>query len=147
VTDTAAQPDAYRTTPARLALAGAVAIAAAIVANLVSYLVARAIGAIPDDLSAEAGTFGVPAIVTVCILTIIVATVALGLFDRFSRHPVKNFTILTAIVLFTSLQAPRGIEGAPGSMVATLLVMHVVTAIVAWLALTRLSRASSRTPT
>ena len=141
MTETAVEQDDYRTTPARLALAGAAAIFIAIVANVVIYLIARAVDAIPDDLPDEAGTFGIPAIVTVCVITLAVATVALGLFDRLSRDPVRNFTILAAIVLFTSLQAPRGIEGAPGSMVATLLVMHLVTAVIAWLVLTRLSRA------
>lgn len=140
MTETAAQPDDYRTTPARLALAGAVAAVAAFVVDIAIYLIARAIDAIPDDLPDGAESVSVAGIAIAVLLTIPVATIALGLFDRFSRHPVKNFTILTAIVFFTSLQAPRGIDGAPGSMVATLLLMHVVTAIVAWLALTRLSR-------
>jgi hypothetical protein len=140
VTDTTAQPDDYRTAPTRLALAGAIAILAAIAVDTVIYLVARAIDAIPDDLPTEAESVGIPAIITVCILTIAVATIALGLFARFSTYPVKNFTILAAIVLFTSLSAPRGIDGAPTSMVVTLLLMHVVTAVIAWWVLTRVSR-------
>lgn len=108
--------------------------------NVAIYVVARAVDFIPDDLPPEGEGIGVGAIVVVSILTIAVATLCLGLFARFSKNPVRNFTILTAIVLFTSLQAPRGIEGAPGGMIATLLLMHLATAVIAWWVLTRLSR-------
>ena len=123
----------------RLPLAGAVAIVAAITANVVIYLLARAVGAIPDDLPADAEQLGIPAIVIVSILTISVATLALALFARFSAHPIQNFRILSIIVFITSVSAPTGIEDASIGLVVSLLIMHVVTAVIAVLVLSRLS--------
>lgn len=140
VTDSAVHFDAYRTTPARLALAGAAAIIVAILANVAIYLVARAVDFIPDDLPPEGEGIGVGAIVVVTILTLTVATICLGLFARFSKNPIRNFTILTVIVFVTSIQAPRGIEGAKPQLVLSLMLMHIATAAVAWWVLTRLSR-------
>ncbi len=140
MTNRAAHLDTFRTSPSRLALAGATAIAVAILVNVAIYLVAWAMGFIPDDLPPEGEGIGIGAIVIVCILTIAVATICLGLFARFSKHPVRNFTILAAIVFFTSIQAPRGIEGAKPQLVLTLMLMHVATAVIAWWVLTRVSR-------
>ena len=58
------------------------------------------------------------------------ATLCLGLFARFSKHPVRNFTILAAIFFFTSIQAPRGIEGAKPQLVLSLMLMHIATAVI-----------------
>ncbi len=140
MTETIVRPDDYRTTPTRLALAGAVAVVAAIVADVVIYSVARVTGAVPDDLPADAESVGIPAIIAACVLTISVATLAMGLFARLSQHPVRNFTILAAIVAATSLQAPLGIADAPAGLVVSLLLMHGATAAIAWWCLTRLSR-------
>lgn len=140
MTDSAVYLDSYRTAPSRLALAGATAIVVAVLVNVAIYLIARAVDFIPDDLPPEGAGIGVGAIVVVSILTIAVATICLGLFARFSKHPIRNFTILAAIFFFTSIQAPRGIEGAKPQLVLSLMLMHVATAVIAWWALTRLSR-------
>lgn len=138
----ATTPDDQRVDMRRVPLAGLVALVGAITADFAIYRVARAVGAIPDDLPSEAEQIGLPAIITVCVLTIVVATIALALFARFSKNPIRNFTILAAIVFVTSVQAPFGIEDASTGLVASLLVMHVVTALITWLALTRLTHVS-----
>lgn len=142
MTDSAAHPAGYRTTLSRLALAGAIAIVVASLVNVAIYVVARAVDFIPDDLPPEGEGIGVGAIVVVSILTIAGATICLGLFARFSKNPIRNFTILAAIVFVTSIQAPRGIEGAKPQLVLSLMLMHIATAVVAWWVLTRLSRVS-----
>ena len=138
----ATTPDDQRVDMRRVPLAGLAALVGAITADFAIYRIARAAGAIPNDLPAGAEQIGMPAIITVCVLTIVVATVALALFARFSTHPIRNFTILAAIVFVTSVQAPLGIEDASTGLIISLLVMHAATALIAWLALTRLARVS-----
>lgn len=122
----------------RVVLAGLIAAIAASVANAIVYLIASAVGAIPDDLPEAAELVGIPSIVVACVITITVATVAFFLFSHFSRDPVKNFVILSGIVLVTSLSSPFSIEGASAGLITSLLVMHVVAAGVVVIVFTRL---------
>lgn len=121
----------------RLVMAAAATIVAAIIANVAMYLVSSAVGAIPDDLPAGAEQFGVSAIVIVSTLTIAIATLALGLFGRFSQQPIRNFRVLSIIVLATSLSGPVGIEQAPVGLLVTMILMHLATAAIAYVVLTR----------
>jgi hypothetical protein len=126
----------------RLPLAWAVAVIAAISFDSAIYLVADALGAIPDDLPEIAEGLGIPSIAVVVVLTLTVAAVGLALFGRYSRQPVKNFSILCVIVFATSLQPVVGMEGAPVSLRVTLALMHAVTALIAWWVMTRLTSVS-----
>lgn len=138
-TDTRVEPPIE---PRRIPIAALVAIIAAIAANVVIYLLARTVDFIPDDLPVDAEQIGIPAIIVATTITVSVAALALWLFVRFSRNPVRNFYILSAIVFVTSAQAPLGIEDASTGLVVSLLLMHSATAIIAVFVLTRLSRAS-----
>jgi hypothetical protein len=126
----------------RLPLAWAVAVIAAFSFDAAIYLVADAIGAIPDDLPEVAAGLGIPSIAVVVVLTLTVAAIALALFARSSQQPVRNFTILSGIVFATSLQPVIGMEGATVSLRVTLVIMHAVTALITWWVMTRLSRIS-----
>ncbi len=126
----------------RLPLAWAVAVVAAISFDAAIYLIADALGAIPDDLPDIAAGLGVPSIAVVVVLTLTVAAVALALLARSSRQPVRNFTILSGIVFATSMQPVIGMDGATVSLRVTLVIMHAVTALIAWWVLTRLTRIS-----
>lgn len=130
-----------RISTGKLVVAGASAIVAAIIVNLAMYLVSDAFGAIPDDLPAGAEQFGIPAIVIVAALTVTLATLALGLFGRFSQQPIRNFRVLAIIVLATSLSGPVGIEQAPVGLFVTMIVMHLATAAIAYVVLTRFAPA------
>lgn len=131
---------ANRVDTRRIPLAWAAAVVAAIVVDAAIYLVADALGAIPEELPSGARQFSLASLFVVVPITLTVAAIALALFERYSGHPVKNFTILTVIVLATSLQPVLGIDGASAGFIATLLLMHLATAAIAWLALTRLTR-------
>ena len=124
----------------RLPLAGAVAIVAATTANVVIYLLARAVGAIPDDLPEGMSMFGIGAIVFITILTLTIATIAMWGFARFSTMPIRNFTTLTIIVFVTSLPPVFGLDISM-EFTITLVTMHGATAMIAWWCLTQLSRA------
>lgn len=134
-TDTPAEPAIE---PRRIPIAGVVAIAAAITVNVLVYLIARAVGAIPDVLPESMDVFGVGPIVVIVVLTLTVATIAMWGFTRFSATPIRNFTILSVIVFITSLPPVFGLEGLSAGFKATLVIMHAVTALIAWWALTRL---------
>lgn len=140
MTDTTAPPDVFRTSPKRLALAWLVAIAVASFVNSAIYLVARATGAIPDDLTGDAADIILPTVLTVTILTISIATLAFGIFARFTKKPVRNFTILAVLIVLLTLRLPSTLQTAPAEMVVSLLAMHLVTAVIAWWALTQISR-------
>ncbi|MDQ3524753.1 MAG: DUF6069 family protein, partial [Chloroflexota bacterium] len=122
----------------QIILAGVVAAVAASVANVMVYLIASAVGAIPDDLPEAAELVGIPSIIVACVITITVASVAFWVFTRFSENPIKNFVILAAIVLMTSLSSPFSIEGATAGLIASLLVMHVVATAIVLIVFTRL---------
>lgn len=124
----------------RIVRAGVIAAIAASVATVIVYLIASAVGAIPDDLPEAAELVGISSIVVACVITITVATVAFWIFTRFSENPVKNFVILAAIVFMTSLSSPFSINGASAGLITSLLVMHVVAAGVVVLVFTRLGR-------
>ncbi|MCA1718293.1 MAG: DUF6069 family protein [Actinobacteria bacterium] len=61
--------------------------------------------------------------------------------DDDAGRPVRNFRVLAAIVLVLSFATPFTIPGVPLAMVATLLLMHVVAAVVVVSILTTLARA------
>ncbi|MBA2454041.1 MAG: hypothetical protein H0V47_12775 [Chloroflexia bacterium] len=122
----------------QIILAGVVAAVAASVANVMVYLIASAVGAIPDDLPEAAELVGIPSIIVACVITITVASVAFWVFTRFSENPIKNFVILAAIVLMTSLSSPFSIEGATAGLITSLLVMHVVATAIVLIVFTRL---------
>lgn len=136
-TDTPTEPSIE---PRRIPIAGLAAIVAAITANFAIYRIARATGAIPDDVPEGMSMFGVGAIVFITILTLTIATIAMWGFARFSTMPIRNFTTLTIIVFVTSLPPVFGLDIST-SFASTLVIMHAATAIIAWWCLTRLSRA------
>jgi len=128
--------------PRRIPVAGLAAIVAAITANFAIYRIARATGAIPDDLPDSMSAFGVGAIVFVSVLTLVIATIAMWGFAHFSSMPIRNFTTLTLIIFVTSLPPLFSLDIATDFRI-TLIIMHAATAFCAWWCLTRLTRPSS----
>lgn len=122
----------------RIVRAGVIAAIAASMATVIVYLIASAVGAIPDDLPEAAELVGIPSIVVACVITITVATVAFWIFTRFSENPVKNFVILAAIVFMTSLSSPFSINGASAGLITSLLIMHAVATAIVLYVFTRL---------
>ncbi|MDQ3540725.1 MAG: DUF6069 family protein [Chloroflexota bacterium] len=137
---TQSQADHQPSSTSEIVRAGIIAVITAVVANVIVYLIARAVEAIPDDLPSGAEEIGIPAVIFSCVLTITVATVAFWLFNRFSENPVRNFVILSGIVFVTSLTGPFTIDGASVGLITSLLVMHAVAAGVVVVVFTRLGR-------
>lgn len=134
---------ARRIPVAAIAMTGAVAIITAVVAGIAVYLIADALGAIPDPLPGGAEQFGIPAIVFATVLTIALGTVAFWAFTRFSSDPARNFAILAGIVTATSLTGPLSLDDPPAGFVLTLIVLHLVAAAVTVALFLRLDRGHS----
>ena len=106
--------------------AGLVAIAAAVVANLVVWVIAQAIFDISDDCMPLATPW--PA----AIFTVLALALGVGLFallNRFTRKPITRFRQVAVVALLLSLLSPlsaRGQDGSSTAAILTLEAMHVV---------------------
>lgn len=125
--------------PRRIPVAGLAAIVAAITANFAIYRTGRATGTIPDNLPDSVSAFGVGAIIFVSVLTLVIATITMWGFVRFSSMPIRNFTTLTLIIFVTSLPPLFSLD-IDTDFRLTLMLMHAATAFSAWWCLTRLTQ-------
>lgn len=122
---TVALRQSERIAAGRLWLSGLIAALLAAIAGIAIRALGVAAGAIPADY-----TLLQPArVIAVCVLAALAATVLLALLARWMRHPVATFRIVAAVFLVISLAGPLG-TGAAGATIATMLVMHIVTATI-----------------
>ncbi|QIN79711.1 hypothetical protein GBA65_15545 [Rubrobacter marinus] len=124
----------------RLLIYGVVAGVAAAVANAVVYLLASALGAMPQDVVANGQPITLGAVATSSFVPAILAALLLALLGRFTRRPVSIFRIVAVVLLVVSFVTPFSIPGAPIAMIVALLLMHVVAAAVIVAVLTRFGR-------
>ncbi len=113
-------------------------------ANAVVYLVAFAAGAIPQSvvIPNAGGPLNLTPVVSSSFAPVLVGALLFALLGWLTRQPVRNFRVLTTIVLVLSFATLFTIPGAPPAMVATLLLIHVVAAVVVFVGiLTTLTRA------
>ncbi len=128
----------------RLVTFGAIAGMLAAVANGVVYLLAAAVGTMPDDVAVSGGVpITLLPVVLSSIMPAIVAAVFLALLVRFTRRPIGIFWVVAVVLLVLSFITPFTIPGAPAAMILTLLIMHVVAAaIIIWVLTTLAPRQS-----
>ncbi|MGB3634721.1 MAG: DUF6069 family protein [Rubrobacteraceae bacterium] len=113
----------------RLLVFGFIAGVLAAVANAFVYLLASALGAMPDSVLVQGGdTITLFPVVISSFVPALVAAVLLVILGRFTRRPVGIFQTVAVVLLVLSLITPFTIPGAPAGMIATLLIMHVVAA-------------------
>jgi hypothetical protein len=124
----------------RVALATLGAIVASIVVNLLIMAMTRALFPIP----AEFLPLSAPPIILFTTFFIAIAGLVFLLVDRLSRNPVRAYTIVAVIALVLSLVPdfgllanPAGMPGATPAGVWGLIAMHVVSAVITVVALTR----------
>ena len=114
----------------RLVPAGALALVLAAVANVVVYLVASSLGAMPQDVDANGqGPITFPMVVAMSAVGAVAGTLVYALIGRFVRRPVRVFRLVSALALVLSFVGPFTIPSAPAAMVGALLLMHVVAAV------------------
>lgn len=127
----------------RLLWAGPLAAVSAAVANAVVYFVASALGAMPRDVVVEgSGPITLEPVIFASVIGAVGAVVVFAIVSLLARRrPIWAFSIVAAVALVLSFYTPFTIPGAPVAMVATLLLMHVVAAVVIVGVLTTLARA------
>lgn len=135
-TDAATTREREPVTVGALARRGVVAVALAVAVNAVVVFAADAAGIAPglEELSLES-------VVPLTVLGVLGATAVYGLLSRFAADPDRRFVQVAAVVLVLSVIPDftyvPGLPGATLAGAATLAFMHVTTAVVAILALTR----------
>jgi hypothetical protein len=138
----ATEPVASRTeSRGRFALIGLATVAAAVIANLLVYLLGSVIVGYDSQFIILANASGtilftvVPAIVAVLLYAVLV---------RFTSNPARIFTNIAVVVLIVSLIPDLtyipSLPGATSGQTAVLMLMHVVAAVVIVSMLTTLTR-------
>jgi len=124
---------------------GLLAAVVAAAANAAVYLVAAAVGAMPQDVVVNGqGPITLPMVATMSVLGALGGTAVYALVGRFARRPVRTLRLVAALALLLSFGGPFSIAGAPAAMVASLLLMHAVAAAVVVGFLTTLARREAR---
>ncbi len=120
-------------------LAGVIAAAA----HAVVYLVAFAAGAIPQSIEIPnaGGPLSFTPVVFNSFVPALVGALLFALLGWLTGWPARNFRVLATVVLVLSFATPFTIPSAPLAMVATLLLIHVVAAVVVVGILTTLAHA------
>jgi hypothetical protein len=125
----------------RLPIAGSIAVIGAVTANALVYLVASALGAMPQDVVVRAGqpiTLGAAAGTT--LMSVACAVAVFALLSRFTSRPITIFRVVALLVLALSFLPPFTLAGAPLAMIAALEIMHVAAAAISIYTLTVLTR-------
>lgn len=136
----------YRSDLTGLAARGAVAATAAVAVNAVVRTVAVAGLGVP----ARYAPLGWSMLVGATVVGVLGATAVHGLIARLSVRPDRTFVAVAGLVLLTSfgsfLAPPAFLAGAPASVTATLVVLHLTTAAVAVGTLVGLGRTGAGAP-
>ena len=126
----------------RLLWATPLAAVAAAVGNAVVYFVASALGAMPQDFVVQgSGPITLAPVVLSSLIGAAGAAVIFAVVVLLSRRPIWTFRIVAVVALVLSFVTPLTIPGAPLSLILTLELMHVVTAVIITGVLTTLARA------
>jgi hypothetical protein len=125
--DTSDDRVSYRTLVIGLVLG----IVAATIANIVVYYIADGAGTMPESVTIESftgdeATIGVGAVITSTISFWVIGGVVLLLLRAFTKRPMRIFWIVAVVAFFASLALPFTIKDAPGDMLVTLMLMHLV---------------------
>ena len=113
----------------RLPVGALLAAAVAVVANALIYVVASALGAIPQSVilpaPISAPLSAGPVVITSIIGTFAAAAV-FAVIGVSARRPVRLFRNIATVALVLSLVMPATIPGAPVGMILSLMLMHII---------------------
>ncbi len=126
----------------RLLWVGPLAAISAAIANAVVYIVASALGTMPQDFVVEgSGPITLVPVVFSSLIGTAGAAVVFTVVALLAQRPIRTFRIVAAVVLVLSFLTPLTIPKAPLSMILTLELMHVVAAVIITGMFTMLARA------
>lgn len=124
----------------RVSLVGLATVLAANIATVIVFFIGDAIvGYDPEFLVLD----GPGPTITFTVFFSILAVLVYALVLRFSRNPVRHYTIIAAVALVLSIVPDLTyiptVEGSSNGQVAVLVIMHIVAAAVIVAMLTRLA--------
>jgi hypothetical protein len=118
----------------------------ATVVNVIVFYIGDAAGAFPDDFRFEAfggseTTMGVGNVILTTLSYFVFAGIVFAIISRLSARPVRIFTYVAAAAFLVSLLQPFTLKDAPGGMIASLLIMHALSAAIAVVVMPRVATA------
>src|SRR5918998_3534685 len=131
----------------RFALVGLSTVIAAVLANLLVYLIGSVVVSYDPQFVVLANASGT---ILFTVVPAIVAVLLYAALIRFTSNPARIFTNIAIVVLIVSLIPDLtyipSVPGASSGQTAILMLMHVVAAVVIVSTLTTLTRATSLVP-
>jgi hypothetical protein len=109
------------------------AVLGALAAVLVVWVIGHLVGVTPPDVrmtpSGTVQQVGLPSIVVTCLLAGIVAVLLVSALERLTRHPRRDWVVVSIVLLLLSLLGPLG-AAATAQAGLFLLCMHLAAAAV-----------------
>lgn len=131
----------------KLVWVGPLTIISAVIANLIIRTIAVAFFGVPGTFQ----YFQAAYIITSTIIYLLLALIAFVLVSRFARRPIRFYRVLAFVALLISFLIPvmalsgsLPIPGMSETIFWTMIVMHIVSAIIAVALLTTLSRGPAK---
>lgn len=119
------------------------AIVAATVVNVIVFYIGDAAGAFPDDFRFDSPggetSMGVGNVILTTVMYLALGGIVFAIISRLSRRPVRMFWYVATVAFVLSLVTPFTLEGAPGDMIAFLLLMHLLAAVIGVWVMTRVA--------
>lgn len=101
----------------------------AAVINALIFFAGSAAGAFPATVLTPGGEpLSVVPVIISSFVPALLGGLLLALLNRFTRQPLRIFTIVTVLVVLFSVYSPFSLVGAPPLMIALLELMHLVVA-------------------
>jgi len=119
-----------------------VAAGVAAVINAIIFIIGDALGAFPKTvlLPSNNEPLSLGAVIFISIVGVIAGGIVFAVIGRFSRRPIRLFTIVALVFLVLSFSSPFSIPNAPAGYIIALLLMHVVAGLATIGLLTTLAR-------
>lgn len=120
------------------------AIIAAVIVGIAHLIFGDLFGGVPDGFQVDTPSGAQDLLFTssmfATVLYVLIGGLVYALIRRLSGNPDRVFVIVAVVVTLLSLIQPFTIEDGPGSVIATLVALHIIAGIVATLALITLTR-------
>ena len=127
----------------RIVAAGAAAAVVAAVADVIVYSIGRASGVsmlAPFQWGQPPVVLPISLLLATVLVAAVLATIMFGLLVRFNSNGVRLFQIVSVPALLLSFGAPLSLPQTDASTKATLIAMHIVSAVAIVLVLSFLGR-------
>ncbi len=103
-------------------------VAAALLINVLLYLLGKLFGAFPPTVQVQGQPFTVVPVIIFSFFPVIIAALVFLLLVRFTAQPKRTFYLVAAVIFALMIFTPFTLTGAPRLTVVMLELMHIVVA-------------------